>query len=141
MCAGDLPSDRHCLLTRTGRLLGDRRSLRQEKAVPSKLIKGDLVPETTDLVGSGFQTAKINFSLFKRLAGKISFYCKLITDPPTHKHHQRGIGARSILGIKAKREFSFSDWVRGNDIFELLLRHTCTAYGKSHVKVELVTLS
>lgn len=79
-------------------------------------------------MGSEFQTAKINFSLFKRLAGKISFYYKLVIDSPTHKQHQRGIGARSILGIKARREFSFGDWVRGNDIFDLLVRQLVENY-------------
>lgn len=73
-------------------------------------------------MGSELQTVGINFSLCKRLAGKISFNCKLVTDSPTHKHHQRAIGARSILGIKARREFSFGDWVRSNGIFDLLLR-------------------
>lgn len=86
-------------------------------------------------MGSEFQTAKTNFSLFKRLAEKISFYCKLVTDSPTYKHHQRVTGARSILGIKARREFFFGDWVGGNDIFDWLLRQLM----ENHV--ELVTLS
>lgn len=63
-----------------------------------------------------------------RLAGKISFYYKLVTDSPTYKHHQRAIGARSIPGIKARREFYFGGWVRGNDIFDLLLRQLMENY-------------
>lgn len=67
---------------------------------------GSRVKDNTELVGSEFQTTKIHLPLFKRLAGEISLYYKLVTDSPTHEHHQRGIGARSILGIKARREFS-----------------------------------
>jgi len=55
-------------------------------------------------VGSEFQTTKINLS-FNRLAGEISLYYKLVTDSPTYEH-KRGIGARSVTGIKASREFS-----------------------------------
>lgn len=99
------------------------------KGCPQFAYKGgSCAKNRTDLVGSEFQTAKINFSLFKRLAGKISFYYKLVTDSPAHQHHQRGAGARSILGIKARREFSFGDWVRGNDIFDLLVRQFMENY-------------
>lgn len=67
---------------------------------------GSRVKDNTELMGSEFQTTKINLSLFKRLAGEISRYYKLVIDSPTHEHHQRGIGARSTLGIKVRREFS-----------------------------------
>lgn len=68
--------------------------------------RGSRLKDNAELVGSEFQTAKMNLSLFKRLAGEISLYFKLVTDSPTHEHHQRGTGARSILGIKARKEFS-----------------------------------